>query len=239
MIGCQCSVCLSEDTRDQRLRTSAIIHFQEYNFLIDIGPDFRQQMISNQLSQIDAILLTHPHRDHVGGFDDIRALNFLYEQKVALYANNETWTSLKKQFYYAFMDSDYTSNPKVNFHPIDSDSSFYFNEVQINPIQVMHGKMPCLGYRVGNLAYITDANYIEDAEIEKLQNLDVLVLNSLRKTKHPSHFTLEESIEMISKINPKKTYLIHLSHHMGKHNDVSSELPENVLLAYDGLKVEF
>jgi len=240
MIGCRCEVCCSDDHRNKRLRTSALVCYGKQNILIDIGPDFRAQMLLNDVTQIDAILLTHPHRDHIAGFDEIRALNFLYESKVDLYANAMTWDSLKKQFYYAFMETDYTSLPKVQFHEIETSSmSIWFREIDITPIQVSHGKMPCLGYRIGDLAYITDANAIRDEEMEKLRNLDVLVLNALRKYHHPSHFTLEEALEIVAKLKPRRAYFTHLSHHMGRHADVELELPENVFLGYDGLRIGF
>lgn len=238
MVGCPCEVCKSDDERDKRLRTSALIQFQDKNLLIDIGPDFRAQMLTNNISRIDAVLLTHPHRDHIAGFDEIRALNFLYDTKVDLYANAFTWESLKKQFYYAFMESDYTSVPKVDYTEINSDT-FRFADIDIMPIAVLHGKMPCLGYRIGNMAYITDANFIAEEDMDKLADLDILILNALRKYHHPSHFTLDEALEVIDRLKPKKAYLIHLSHHMGKHESVEIELPENVFLAYDGLQVQF
>jgi phosphoribosyl 1,2-cyclic phosphate phosphodiesterase len=238
MVGCPCEVCKSDDERDKRLRTSALIQYQDRNLLIDIGPDFRAQMLTHNISRIDAVLLTHPHRDHIAGFDEIRALNFLYDTKVDLFANSFTWESLKKQFYYAFMESDYTSVPKVDYTEISSDM-FLANDIEILPISVLHGRMPCIGYRIGNIAYITDANFIAEEEMDKLAELDVLVLNALRKYHHPSHFTLDESLEVIKRLKPKKAYLIHLSHHMGKHELVEIELPENVFLAYDGLQVQF
>jgi phosphoribosyl 1,2-cyclic phosphate phosphodiesterase len=238
MVGCPCEVCQSNNEKDKRLRTSALVSYQGRNILIDIGPDFRTQMLTNQISKVDAVLLTHPHRDHIAGFDEIRALNFLYETKVDLFANAFTWDSLKKQFYYAFMKTDYTSIPKVDYKEIDKEV-FKFQDIDIQPINVLHGNMPCLGYRIGNLAYITDANAIAEDEMEKLYNLDVLVLNSLRKYHHPSHFTLEESLEVVAKLKPKRAYFIHLSHHMGKHDAVELELPKNVFLAYDGLQVSF
>lgn len=238
MIGCPCEVCQSDDDKDKRLRTSAIIQYNGYNILIDIGPDFRQQMLDYHIDRIDAILLTHPHRDHIGGFDDIRALNFLYESKIDLFSNAFTWDSLTKQFYYAFQKTDYTSLPQVEYTEINN-TVFNWNNIPITPIQVMHGKMPCMGYRIGNLAYITDANFIAEEELEKLNNLDILVLNALRKYHHPSHFTLQEAIAVSQRVNAKTTYFTHLSHHMGKHSQVELELPENIYIAYDGLQIIF
>jgi phosphoribosyl 1,2-cyclic phosphate phosphodiesterase len=238
MIGCSCEVCVSVDAKDTRMRTSAYIKYNQRHIIIDIGPDFRAQMLSNKIIELDAILLTHPHRDHVAGFDDIRALNFLYESKIPLFANEYTWTSLKKQFYYAFQDSDYTSLPQVVYHPID-EQSFHFEDIPIIPISVMHGTMPCLGYRIGSIAYITDASSIDKSEFKKLEHLDILVLNALRKYHHPSHFTLDEAIALVEKIKPKKAFFTHLSHHMGLHAEIQRGLPENIFLAYDGLEVKF
>jgi len=238
MVGCPCEVCHSSNLKDKRMRTSALIQYNSQNILIDIGPDFRTQALENNLSKIDAILVTHPHRDHVGGFDDIRALNFLYESQLDLYTNEFTWHSIQKQFYYAFEQSEYTSVPKVRFHSIHN-KPFKHENIEIIPIHVWHGKMPCLGFRIGKLAYITDANAIDADELEKLKHLDILVINALRKTHHPSHFTLDEALAIIEQIQPKKAFLTHLSHHMGFHSEVQNELPNNVSIAWDGLKVEF
>lgn len=238
MVGCQCEVCVSPDIEDKRLRTSAFVQYKGKSFLIDIGPDFRTQALKNQINKIDVILLTHPHRDHIGGFDDIRGLNFVQEKSIALYANSLTWTSLKKQFYYAFDNLEYDAVPKVNPIMID-DEVFEFEAIKILPINVMHGNMPCLGYRFGKMAYLTDVNYIPEQEFEKLQDLDVLILDSLRVKMHPSHFSLDESIEISKRIGAKKTYFIHLSHHMGRHHQMKSYLPGNIHFGVDNQVINF
>lgn len=238
MIGCPCEVCQSKDSHDKRYRTSALIHFNGFDVLIDMGPDLRSQLLINDIKHIDAILVTHSHRDHVAGFDDIRALNFLYQTKVPLFTNIETWESIKKQFYYAFNNTEYTSLPEVEFNEIVGDY-IDFEKTNIEKINVLHGKMPCLGYRFNNMAYITDCSYIAPEEKEKLKNLDILILNSLRLTPHHSHYSLMETLEVIDELKPKKAYLIHLSHHMGRHQDISKLLPKNVEIAYDGLKINF
>lgn len=238
MVGCTCEVCLSPDTEDKRLRTSAFVVYEGKHFLIDIGPDFREQALRNQINKIDAILLTHPHRDHIGGFDDIRGLNFVQEKSIALFSNTLTWTSLKKQFYYAFDNLEYDAVPKVKPVMID-DEVFDFEGIQIIPINVMHGNMPCLGYRFGKMAYLTDVNLIPEIEFEKLQDLDVLILDSLRIKPHPSHFSLEESLNVAARIGAKKTYFIHISHHMGLHRTMQSQLPENIYFGIDNQVISF
>lgn len=238
MIGCSCEVCMSTNKLDKRLRSSLYLDYCGKKILIDIGPDFRYQALKYKITDLDAVLLTHPHRDHIGGFDDIRALNFMHDKSFHLFANSFTWASLKKQFYYAFMDSDYASNPSVHYVEIDSNP-FMVGDVEIIPIQVLHGKMACLGFRFGSMAYITDANFISENELQKLENLDVLVINALRKTHHPNHFNLEESLEIINILQPKRAFLTHISHHMGLHDTIQKELPEHVQLGYDGLEVKF
>lgn len=238
MIGCPCEVCHSSDIRDQRMRTSALVRYHDQNILIDMGPDLRTQLLTNHITHIDAIVLTHSHRDHVAGFDDIRALNFLYGTKVPLYSSLVTWESIKKQFYYAFDNKEYTSLPEVQFDEI-KEHSISINSSKIEVVEVLHGKMICYGYRFDNMAYITDCSYISEKEKEKLRDLDILVINSLRKTPHHSHFSLQETLDIIAELKPKHAYLIHLSHHMGFHEEVSATLPENVHIAYDGLTLSF
>jgi phosphoribosyl 1,2-cyclic phosphate phosphodiesterase len=238
MVGCTCEVCLSPDIEDKRLRTSAFVVYEGKHILIDIGPDFREQALRNQINKIDAIVLTHPHRDHIGGFDDIRGLNFVQEKSIALFANTLTWNSLKKQFYYAFDNLEYDAVPKVNLTLIENDI-IDFEGIQIIPIHVMHGNMPCVGYRFGKMAYLTDVNFIPESEFEKLQDLDILILDSLRIKSHPSHFSLDESLAVAARIGAKKTYLIHLSHHMGRHHAMKSHLPENVFFGIDNQVINF
>lgn len=238
MIGCDCEVCHSEDSRDIRLRSSAVFQINDKNILVDIGPDFRQQMLIHRITRLDAILLTHPHRDHIGGFDDIRALNFLYEAKIPVYLTEMTKESLMKQFYYAFQKSDYTSMPQANFHLITNTDPIDIEGIEAIPIQVLHGNMPCMGFKIDKIAYITDANFIEEREFKKLQNLDVLILNALRKYHHPSHYTLDEAIRIAQRVQARSTYFTHISHHMGKHEDVEKELPDSIHLGFDGLIAE-
>jgi phosphoribosyl 1,2-cyclic phosphate phosphodiesterase len=239
MVGCKCIVCKSDQPKNKRLRTSAYIEYEGKNFLIDIGPDFRQQMLKNQIESIDAILITHPHFDHIGGYDDIRGFNFSQEKPIKLFTNHFSYEALKKQFYYVFEVSDYPSLPSTEFKEIKENTIFQYESTEIKALGIWHGKMPCLGFRFGNLAYLTDVNDIPEPVFEDLQNLDVLILDALRIDKHPSHFSLEESIEIAKKINAKKTVFIHISHHMGLHEEVSKILPKNISLGYDSQIIYF
>lgn len=238
VIGCKCEVCMSNDPRDNRLRTSAMIETEGKNLVVDTGPDFRQQMLRTEVENIDAVLYTHEHKDHVAGMDDIRPFNFKHKKPLEMYASDAVQAALKREFHYVFSDYKYPGVPQVNLHNISHETPFEVDGVEVIPVRVMHYKMPVLGFRIGNLAYVTDAKTIDDKELDKLKGLDVLVLNALRIQPHISHFNLEEAIEMVNFLKPKRAYFTHISHLLGLHEKVAPTLPENIWLAHDGLAVE-
>jgi phosphoribosyl 1,2-cyclic phosphate phosphodiesterase len=236
VIGCTCKVCLSQDHRDKRLRASVLISIGQYNILIDVGPDFRQQMLVNQIPHLDAILLTHEHNDHIIGMDDIRPFNFRQKYDMPVYGLPRVLDDIKAKFKYVFEQNSYPGAPKVVLYPIGNESHLrIFDNVDVRPLAIMHGNLPILGYKIGNFAYITDASFISDDTQMQLKNLDVLVLNALQYRKHYSHFTYDEAIEMAQKIGARKTYFTHMSHEIGLHVDVCSKLPQHIFAAYDGL----
>lgn len=238
LIGCHCEVCTSENVKDKRLRTSALIQVDGKNIVIDCGSDFRQQMLREQVKVLDAVLMTHGHRDHTGGIDDIRAYNFILQRNIDFYLNQSTKDILLKHFDYAFDESNkYPSKPKLALHLIDHKPFELFG-LSIIPIEVMHATMPVLGFRIGNFTYITDANYISPEEKEKIKGTKVLVLNALRHKPHPSHFTIDEAIALAQEVQAEKTYLTHITHQLGLHDVINKTLPENIFLAYDGLNIE-
>jgi phosphoribosyl 1,2-cyclic phosphate phosphodiesterase len=236
VIACDCTVCQSHDPKDKRLRSSVLVKAHGKNICIDAGPDFRQQMLRHGVTHLDAIVFTHEHKDHIAGLDDVRAFNYQTQRPMDIYATESVQLALKREFHYAFAEKKYPGVPQFNLRTIDKNP-FEIGSLPLIPIEVMHYRMPVLGYRIGDFAYITDANYVSEEEIQKLQGVKVLVANALRKQKHISHFTLAEAIDFSTKIKPETTYLTHISHLMGKHDDVSQELPENVFLAYDGLMI--
>ncbi len=237
VITCQCEVCLSTDCRDKRLRTSLMMTIDRKNVVIDTGPDFRQQMLKADVRTLEAVLFTHEHKDHIAGMDDIRAFNFSAKKPMDIYASDLVEIGLKREFHYVFGDLKYPGIPQVNLHRIEN-APFLVAGESIIPINVLHYKLPVKAFRVRDFAYVTDANFISEDEMKKLEGVKYLVLNALRKTEHISHFSLSEALELINRVKPKKAYLTHLSHLMGKHADVSVELPENVEIAYDGLEID-
>lgn len=239
MIGCTCEVCLSSDVLDKRLRTSAMVFVNGLSLLIDIGPDFRYQMLRNKIQDLSAILLTHDHRDHVAGLDDLRAFNFTHNKSYPIYCNEATLKGVREQFGFIFENTSYNSKAQFDIHLISKDERFNIEDLEVQPIEVIHGKQAILGYRMLSLTYITDASHIDETELEKIKGTEILVLNALRLEPHPTHFSLHRALEIIDLLQPKQTYLTHISHHMGKHADISKTLPENVFLAYDGLSVPF
>jgi phosphoribosyl 1,2-cyclic phosphate phosphodiesterase len=239
MIACNCEVCSSSDSRDKRLRSSVLIQHNDKNIVIDCGPDFRQQMLTANVQSVDAILMTHGHRDHTGGIDDIRAYNFALKRDIDFYLNESTEEILLRHFDYAFdIHNKYPAKPRLKLNLID-DKPFAVDDIEIIPIKVMHGNMPVLGFRINDFTYITDANYISAAEKEKIKDSKVLVLNALRWYEHPSHFTAQQAIALAQEMNAEKTFFTHISHHLGLHVEVEkNKLPDNMWLAYDGLGIE-
>lgn len=239
MVACNCEVCASKDPRDKRLRSSVLVQLNNKNLVIDCGPDFRQQMLQENVQSIDAILMTHGHRDHTGGIDDIRAYNFALKKDIDFYLNDSTEEILLRHFDYAFdVHNKYPAKPRLKLNLI-GDKPFEVAGITVIPIKLMHGTMPVLGFRIGNFTYITDANYISAEEKEKIKGTKVLVLNALRWYAHPSHFTAQEAIALAQELKAEKTYFTHISHHLGLHEAVEkNKLPETMRLAYDGLQVE-
>ncbi len=237
VIGCSCEVCTSLDFRDKRLRSSVQIEISQRSFVIDTGPDFRQQMLRERVRRIDAILFTHAHRDHTAGLDDVRAYNFMQQMDMPVYGRQEVLDQLRIEYAYAFNKESYPGIPRLLLNLIDT-KPFSIDGVNIIPLEVLHLKMSVLGFRFGNFSYITDANFIPDETIEKLKGTEILVLNALQRNPHISHFNLEEALAMVDRIKPGKTYFTHISHNLGLHADVSKELPSDVMLSYDGLTLE-
>ena len=238
MIGCDCEVCTSTDKKDNRLRSSILVQSPTTTLVVDTGPDFRYQMLRQKIKHLDAVLFTHPHKDHLAGLDDVKAFNFLHKKPMNLYASSLTEEALRRDFYYAFTDTKYPGIPELNLNTITLDP-FVVGDIPITPILVWHLKMPVMGFRFGKFTYITDANRIDEMEKNKIRGSEVLVLNALRKQKHIAHFTLGEAIELAQELKIPAAYFTHISHQLGRHADIEAELPEGIHLAYDGLELEF
>lgn len=234
MIACHCPVCTSEDKKDNRLRSSILVESATTTLVVDTTPDFRFQMLRARVNRLDAVLFTHPHKDHIAGLDDIRAFNFFQRQAISIYANSLTEEALKREFGYAFADRKYPGVPDIELNTITQEP-FFIGDIEVVPILVWHLKMPVFGFRFGRFTYITDANKIDPAEQQKIAGSDVLVLNALRQERHISHFSLGEAVEQVRAIGIPAAYFTHLSHQMGKHEEIEAALPPGIFLAYDGL----
>lgn len=236
MIGCDCAVCRSEDPKDDRLRSSILVQSASTSLVVDTGPDFRTQMLREKIRKLDAVIFTHPHKDHLAGLDDIRAYNFFNKRPIDIYADSLTEEAVRRDFHYAFSDTKYPGIPELEMHTITLEP-FMVGDIPVTPILVWHLKMPVMGFRFGKFTYITDANRIDPDQLDKIRGSEVMVLNALRREKHISHFNLEEAITTVHDLDVPAAYFTHLSHQMGKHEEVENELPEGIHLAYDGLKI--
>ena len=237
VIGSDHPVCLSDDPKDKRLRSSVHISVDGHSFVIDTGPDFRIQMLNAKIQHLDAVVFTHEHKDHTAGFDDIRPFNFKQKMDMPVYATSRVLEALKRDYSYIFSENKYPGIPTVELHEINNQP-FDVNGVMFTPIEVMHMHLPVFGYRVGDFTYITDAKTITESEKEKIKGSKVLVLNALRIEEHYSHFNLQEALDLVEELKPERAYFTHISHLLGFHKEVSEQLPKNVFLAYDGLEVE-
>lgn len=236
LIACKCEVCTSTNVKDKRLRSSIMVETSTTTIVIDTGPDFRQQMLREQVEQLDAVVFTHEHKDHIAGLDDVRAFNFINGKHIEVYATSRVQAAIKREFAYIFAEDKYPGIPLINLNEIDL-APFQIKDIKLIPIEVMHYKMPVLGFRIADFTYITDAKSISEKEKEKMKGSKVLVLNALRREEHISHFTFQEAIDLAQELNVEQAYFTHISHQLGLYEQVSEELPSNIFLAYDGLKL--
>jgi phosphoribosyl 1,2-cyclic phosphate phosphodiesterase len=237
MIACKCHVCSSPDPNDKRLRSSVVLNINDRNVVIDTTPDFRYQMLRAKIDWLDAILITHSHKDHIAGMDDVRAYNYFQQAPIDVYATVSSQEIITREFPYAFADKKYPGVPEIQLHTID-DHPFYVKDIKVIPVMVWHYKMPVTGFRIGDFTYITDAKRVQEEEKEKIRGSKILVLNALRKESHISHFTLDEAIALSEELQIPETYFTHISHQLGRHEEVSKELPAGKFLAYDGLELD-
>lgn len=237
VIACDCEVCQSDDPRDKRLRSSLLLKIGEQHFVIDAGPDFRQQMLRENVRNLRAILLTHEHVDHIFGLDDIRSFNWVQGHATDIYAESRVQEAIRRIFHYVFADFKYPGVPEMKLHTV-KDHPLLIDNVKFTPVRCYHHKLPVYGFRVGDLTYITDTNFIPDEEMTKIEGTKILIINALRKEKHISHFNMDEALIMAEKVGAEKTFLTHLSHQFGFHQNIQAELPDSVFVAFDGLKLE-
>jgi len=237
VIACDCKTCQSDDPRDKRLRTSLLLESEKAIIVFDAGPDFRQQMLREKVTHIDAIVLTHEHKDHIAGMDDVRAFNYKTQDAIDIYAEERVLREIRREYSYVFAEQQYPGIPKMRLNEINTEN-FSIKGLEIMPVRVMHFRLPILGFRINDFAYITDANSVPEESKEKLYGVKYLVINALRKEKHISHFSLYEAIQIIREISPRQAFITHISHQMGLYRDVSKELPPEIRLAFDGLSIE-
>jgi len=238
VIACDCHVCQSKDSKDKRLRSSILIDIDGKNYVIDSGPDFRQQLLRAEIKNLEGILFTHEHKDHVAGLDDVRAFNYRQGKPMDIYCTDRVEQALKREFHYVFSQERYPGIPELKLHRIENKPFELHPGCEVIPVEVMHYKMPVLGFRIKGLTYITDAKTVAEEELSKLKGTEVLIVNALHHSPHLSHFNLTEALEFIDKVEPKKAYLTHISHLFGKHEEIERILPTNVFPAYDGLQIE-
>jgi phosphoribosyl 1,2-cyclic phosphate phosphodiesterase len=238
MVACGCYVCASPHKKDKRLRSSILVQSNTTAIVVDTTPDFRYQMLRADVKKLDAILFTHPHKDHIAGLDDVRAYNYIQQKPMEVFANLLTEEAIKREFAYAFSDKKYPGIPEINLNTING-TPFYIGDIPVIPVSVWHHKMPVLGFRFGKFTYITDANRIEDDEKEKIRGSEAIVLNALRKEKHISHYTIDEAIAEVQGLAIPKGYFTHISHQLGRHEEISADLPAGIELSYDGMQLFF
>ncbi|MCG8340018.1 MAG: MBL fold metallo-hydrolase [Cytophagales bacterium] len=235
-VVCRCEVCRSLDFRDKRLRSSIHLSINNKSIIIDACPDFRQQVIGEQINSLDALLFTHEHKDHTGGLDDVRGFNFKQKKALPIYARTSVAIQLEKTYNYIFAKDVYPGIPQLKVNLIEN-KPFSIDNITVLPIEVLHYRLPVFGFRFNNFTYITDANFIAEEALEKIKGSTILVVNALQKEPHKAHFNLKQAIELTQQVQPKETYLTHISHKLGLHKEISKELPHNIKLAYDGLKI--
>lgn len=238
VIACNCKVCRSTNPKDKRLRSSVLIEDEHTTVVIDSGPDFRQQLLRENTQKLDAVVFTHGHKDHTAGMDDVRAFNYKQQRAMDIYANAHTQEILKREFAYVFGERNYPGLPELTLHTIKPNEAFTVNTLTFRPIEVLHYRLPVLGFRVGDFTYVTDANFISDESKQMIKGSKVLVLNALRRESHISHFTLRQAVELAEELKADNTYFTHLSHQMGLHDELAAELPSHIQPAYDGLQIE-
>ena len=239
VIACACAVCSSSDAKDKRLRSSVFLEIDGWSYVIDTGPDFRQQMLRENITRLDGVIFTHEHKDHVAGLDDVRAFNFIQKKDMPIFCNAGVEEALRREFHYVFAEDLYPGVPSLDLHRISKEKTFTIGEsIEVIPIEANHYKMSVLGFRIGDFTYITDAKRLEPEEKEKVMGTRILFVNALRKTEHIAHFNLEEALAFIEEIKPEQAYLTHISHLFGTHREIEQLLPSGVFVAYDGLKLE-